>query len=444
MKTTRAVAFLCLMLAPILLAQQTSTPQPPRPTVRFHHVHYLVDDPGAALGPAVENLRGTRALLPELGVGVRVGREYVLFDRAKASVDLPSDVRPLGVNAPAEAIAWLERQGITVDSSAITLPAATALPADAAFDHLGFAADDLRAVLARMTDKPIAVSENVARFRLPSGSIIEIVRDRDRPDTHWCPMHPDIRRPGAEKCPRCGMLLVPIPPPRVGEYRMDVTVMPRRGGGATGLELVIRDPESAKPVPTLIEVHERQLHLFIVSRDLETFAHVHPDRRSNGAFAIRHELPPGAYGVMADFLPATGTSQMLQRVIVTPGYTGSLFAAPALTPGALEQTSGGLRIALDRSEVRARRPSLLRFQISDASTNQPVKDLEPFLGAAGHLLVVSPDLTTAFHAHPDGGLTAGPEVTFDPIFPAPGLYKMWVQFQRKGQVVTVPFVVSVE
>ena len=28
--------------------------------------------------------------------------------------------------------------------------------------------------------------------------------------------------------------------------------------------------------------------------------------------------------------------------------------------------------------------------------------------------------------------------------PAPGLYKLWLQFQRRGTVTTVPFVVSVD
>ena len=42
--------------------------------------------------------------------------------------------------------------------------------------------------------------------------------DLDRPDAFWCPMHPDVRAADAGKCPLCGMTLVPIPPPRVGEY----------------------------------------------------------------------------------------------------------------------------------------------------------------------------------------------------------------------------------
>jgi Heavy metal binding domain len=29
------------------------------------------------------------------------------------------------------------------------------------------------------------------------------------PETHLCPMHPEVRQPDAGKCPKCGMNLVP-------------------------------------------------------------------------------------------------------------------------------------------------------------------------------------------------------------------------------------------
>ena len=59
------------------------------------------------------------------------------------------------------------------------------------------------------------------------------------------------------------------------------------------------------------------------------------------------------------------------------------------------------------------------------------------------MLIVSNDLTAAVHGHPEGVRSSGPVVTFGPVFPAPGVYKLWVQFQRRGQVVTASFVVTV-
>ena len=211
--------------------------------------------------------------------------------------------------------------------------------------------------------------------------------------------------------------------------------------------MVVRDPDTGERVARFIEVHERQLHLFIISRDLTRFAHVHPQRREDGTFELRHDMAAGEYMLIADFLPADGTAQLVQRAVVTPGYAGPLFAAAALpTPSASpqEQVAGGLRIRLESDALRPRRESFVRFLISEADSGLPVTDLEPYLGAAGHMLIVSSDLSSAIHGHPEGTRTSGQIVTFGSVFPAPGVYKLWVQFQRRGQVVTTSFVVTVQ
>jgi hypothetical protein len=100
-------------------------------------------------------------------------------------------------------------------------------------------------------------------------------------------------------------------------------------------------------------------------------------------------------------------------------------------------------VRLEAGDLRALRPSPLRFVVSDATSGAPVTDLEPYLGATGHLLIVDRELRAAIHGHPEGAPSPGPTVDFDPVLPAPGRYKLWVQFQRKGRVLTIPFVIEV-
>ena len=57
--------------------------------------------------------------------------------------------------------------------------------------------------------------------------------------------------------------------------------------------------------------------------------------------------------------------------------------------------------------------------------------------------MVAPDLTDSVHAHPEGR-TSGPDINFGVVFPAAGFYKVWIQVQRAGRVITAPFVVSVQ
>jgi hypothetical protein len=60
------------------------------------------------------------------------------------------------------------------------------------------------------------------------------------------------------------------------------------------------------------------------------------------------------------------------------------------------------------------------------------------------MLIVRGDLTDAVHAHPEELATAGPVISFHPLVPAPGDYKVWLQVQRAGKVITVPFAVRAE
>jgi hypothetical protein len=437
-RTSLALAA-CFVAAFGPLSGQTAL-QPP--TLRFHHLHYRVSDPGAALGDAADALTGTRTILQGLGVGVRVGRQYVLFERSEAIGRSRRGRRP--ADAYAEAARWLAAKGVRIDPASLAGNAVARTFPDATLDHVAFAADDPGPIVDALSVKPFLANDDLARFRLTSGLVVEIVRDTDRPDAYWCPMHPGIRSPGTGKCPLCAMALVPIAPPRIGEYKVDVALLSRTGGGASGVEVSVRDPDTGEPVTNFIDVHERRLHLFIISRDLAQFAHVHPAPRSDGVFELRHDLTAGEYMMIADFLPAGGTSQLVQRAVVTPGYRGPLFTPAAeLALSAPEQVAGGIRIRMDAPTLVLRRETVVRFHVSDAATSLPITDLEPYLGAPGHLLIVNHDLTAAIHAHPEGATTGGPVVTFAPIFPAPGRYKVWVQFQRQGAVLTAAFVIDV-
>ena len=100
--------------------------------------------------------------------------------------------------------------------------------------------------------------------------------------------HPAVRSSTPGKCPVCTMDLVALRPARIGEYHIDVRVMPsRRGRGLAGLRMALRDPDRETPVRAdMVTVHERPLHVFVISRDLEYFAHVHPAQQPDDSFLL--------------------------------------------------------------------------------------------------------------------------------------------------------------
>jgi Heavy metal binding domain len=265
---------------------------------------------------------------------------------------------------------------------------------------------------------------------------------------YMCPMHPDVRGNAGDRCPRCGMTLVAS----AGDYTpylLDFSLSPRvfRPNRKTHVDFFVRRPSTGAVVRRFESVHERIFHLFVVSRDLEYFSHVHPVLRRDGSLGVDVDVPrPGSYELIADFLPEGGAPQMLHRAVVTAGYQGWLAAAPAPPPDLGDKIDGNVRVHLTPPDPRARREQLLTFELHDPATGTPVSDIEPYLGANGHLLIVSADFGAVFHSHPVAEVSSarGPTVVFQALFPQAGIYRLWAQFQRAGRVATVAFTVAID
>jgi hypothetical protein len=254
----------------------------------------------------------------------------------------------------------------------------------------------------------------------------------------FCPMHPDQRSETPSRCPVCTMPMVPVPPARFDTYPVDLRVTATTGGAR--LRIAVVNPRSRTTVRRFTIVHERSLHLFVVGGDLTFVAHEHPVQQPDGVFMIDVALPKtGAYMAIAEFLPEGGTPQMVQRMFTTgEAFPHSALPAVDVAPKAV----GGMRVSADFSRLKAGEVSPIAFRVDDAVSGAPAP-LEPYLGAAAHLLIVSDDLTEAIHGHPNEQFR-DPGVTFMPLIPRAGRYKAWIQFQRAGAVSTASFVFEVQ
>jgi len=253
-----------------------------------------------------------------------------------------------------------------------------------------------------------------------------------------CPMDPDVHSSTPGFCPRCGMKLVPGIPD-AARYPVALTLIPNppHAGADTELKFAITDPHSSKPVVRFQVVHEKLFHLFVVSQDLSWFEHEHPDPQPGGGFRIAERFPkPGMYRVLADFFPDGGPPQLIAKTVIVPGG-GALEPAKLLSDLSPKQAENlNVELVTEPPQPIAGLKTLLFFRLS------PADGIEKYIGAWGHLLVVSDDLVDAIHTHPflaDGG--AGEQ--FNVIFPRARTYRLWAQFQRHGVVNTVAFNVPV-
>jgi Cu+-exporting ATPase len=161
---------------------------------------------------------------------------------------------------------------------------------------------------------------------------------------------------------------------------------------------------------------------------------------------------PGEYIVNTEFRRQGEMGDVHQRQVLT--VAGTAPAPVTLAAGPRSTVVAGIRVELD-GDAEVGGSSDFSFAFTDAATGRPVDDLQPYLAAAGHIVVMRADGTTFAHEHAevtdaDGrpvfavpGQAFGPELEVHAEFPTSGIYQLWAQFRLgNGDVITVPFTVQ--
>ncbi|MBV9226070.1 MAG: hypothetical protein JOY85_18715 [Acidobacteriaceae bacterium] len=262
--------------------------------------------------------------------------------------------------------------------------------------------------------------------------------DPTPPDKDWvCPMDPDYRSDQPGTCPKCGMKLVPGVPDRI-EYPLEISQSPERlrAGDTAILTLRVLNPQTKASVKQFEIVHEKLIHLFVISENLEFFAHIHPTPQPDGTFQQQVRLPYGGmYRLLADFYPSGSVPQLAVGTIFATGPSAPPHLAPSLAPCKSENLTAALR--LEPEQPIAGLETKLFFTLA------PSTGIQPYLGAWAHMLAASADLIDLLHIHPFLADGKSPVMQFNVIFPRPGPYRVWTQFQRENTVNTTVFTVPV-
>ncbi len=239
--------------------------------------------------------------------------------------------------------------------------------------------------------------------------------------------------------------------PRPKPYYVEQVDAPNaKAGEPTPLKLVIRETKTKALVKQFDEAHTKLFHLIIVSRDLGWFAHEHPEAQEEGVFTTSVTFPAGGeYRLFADVAPKGAGSQVLGTSLKVKGSAPTWDTNLKPTPTTLEIEGVKATFLPQEKSLPIGKTTALTFRLSDVGTGKPVTDLEPYLGAYGHLMIIHQDGQTFVHSHPmedEAGVAQSKSgsVTFNSRFPKPGIYKAWGQFQRSGKVITTPFVLEVK
>jgi hypothetical protein len=234
-------------------------------------------------------------------------------------------------------------------------------------------------------------------------------------------------------------------PPGLAVSQSGYTLVPKstffQPGKPQSLEFTIQGPDG-KAVTQYTQTHEKDLHLIVVRRDLSGFHHVHPTRAADGAWSIPFTFTAGGqWRIFTDFQPtALGKTLTLGADV---NVSGLYIPVPLNEPSSVYSVDG-YDVTLAGTPV-AGKESELTFSVNKAG--KAVTDLQPYLGAFGHLVSLRGGDLAYLHTHPSmeakAGMKGGPEIKFGTTFPTAGTYSLFLDFQHAGKVRTAEFTVNV-
>jgi len=179
--------------------------------------------------------------------------------------------------------------------------------------------------------------------------------------------------------------------------------------------------------------NERPLHLIVLSRDLVAYSHLHPSMDADGIWRV--ELPglsPNSYRMYADFQPTGAQRITLATDLAVPG----LVEYTAVPQPIRSVDVDGYTVTLTGDSSLGE--SALGF---DVSLDGKSVATEPYLGAAGHLVIVRVGDLGYLHAH--GIDDATNTVNFMAEFPTLGTYRMFFEFAHGASVHTASFTLEI-
>ncbi|HLR75062.1 MAG TPA: hypothetical protein VK077_07280 [Virgibacillus sp.] len=185
--------------------------------------------------------------------------------------------------------------------------------------------------------------------------------------------------------------------------------------------------------PELDVSHEKEMHLLIVSADLETYYHGHPVKKSEGIYTLAKPLVDGYYKVYVDIAPKD-LNYSVAPITLKVGEPAEEYHKPQLTVDTeLVKTVNGYTAELTPRSFKANEEITLHFDLKGATP-------EPYLGALGHVVILDESGETYIHVHP----VSNDQTKFDAMFTEPGIYKLWAEFQFEGQVNVYAYVIDVQ
>jgi hypothetical protein len=200
-----------------------------------------------------------------------------------------------------------------------------------------------------------------------------------------------------------------------------------RPGAAQPLTFRVVD-RSGRTVRDFDVAHERAMHVIAVRHDLTGYRHLHPRQLPDGSWTVDATFAEaGPQRVYADFVVDGQPRTLTADVNAAGRYVARPLPAPLDRAGAGDGYA--VRAFADGDERR--------YEVT--RDGKPVDDLEPYLGARGHLVALREHDLAFQHVHPKDSATTGRDIAFDVDLAGDGRHRLFLQFKHDGEVRTAAF-----
>lgn len=214
-------------------------------------------------------------------------------------------------------------------------------------------------------------------------------------------------------------------------YRLELRATEVVAGRTTRLRFTVVGGDG--PVRDFDEHGGVAMHLIVVRRDLTGYRHLHPTLQPDGSWETELTLAEaGVYRAYADF--ERGGKK---TVLASDLFVGGAFAPVPLPRPATRVEIGRYLVELD-AHAEAGTEATLDYRIT--RDGDPV-EVQPYLGAAGHLVALRAGDAGYLHVHPLAD--AAGAVRFRTVFPTAGEYRLFLQVKHAGRVHTAPLTIRV-
>jgi len=206
-----------------------------------------------------------------------------------------------------------------------------------------------------------------------------------------------------------------------------------------GAITVSLEDKDGNPIDELDVNHEKLMHLIVISENLESFHHLHPEKQNPGVFEVQADLQEGMYQAFVDIKPTNLEYMVEPKSLMIGEHEGHEDEGEhkddhahleAETNWTKEQN--GYQATLNVESFSMKENVVLSFDLNGAKP-------ENYLGALGHVVVVDEALEQFIHVHP----ASETEPVFEAHFTKPGMYKLWGEFKLDGKVYAFPYVIEI-